>query len=82
MVSRTWFGVGQFPGLRRFTFGTVVADTHEEAIAKLTKAWSSIVPCSPPHIVPVPGQIVIRPDDVEGFNNLIRESDSEQGIPT
>lgn len=59
--TRHWCARCQYPGRAEFLLGTVQAEGHEEARAKLLRLWDETIPHpAPPRVDPIPGELVFR----------------------
>lgn len=65
-MCRSYCGVLQYPGLKKFYLGTVVVDQHAtdaEVRQELEKLWDSIDPHQmPPCLAVVSGSLFFAPD--------------------
>ncbi|MEY2882390.1 MAG: hypothetical protein RL490_114 [Pseudomonadota bacterium] len=64
-ILRHWCAECRYPGLEPFIFGTVQAESEMQAIRALADLWITIVPFPAPPMIPLPGMLAFRPEEVQ-----------------
>jgi hypothetical protein len=60
-TQRCWSSICQFPGKKKFHFGTVVAEKEMEAFKLIEDALQAVFPSNPVVLCILPGMVVFIP---------------------